>query len=354
MPTRRTFLTGLAASASLPPGASWADAGHPAYLSAAQTPGGGYVLCGLRTDGSLAFRLPLPDRGHAAAAHPYVPEAVAFARRPGTFAIILDCMTGRILHRLEAPPGRHFYGHGTFLYNGDLLCTTENDIETGEGRIGLWARAAAYMRVGDIPSGGIGPHDILQLPGTNRLAVANGGIRTHPDTGREKLNLDTMRPNLTITDAEGTIADQAALPEDLHQNSLRHLAVNADGEVACAFQWQGDPFAAPPLLAAYRDGTLTLANMSETEIRALNGYVGSVAYSRNGQEIVITSPRGGVAHCLGADLSVGAIHRQADVCGVGATWDGFLLTDGLGQVATFGKAPKTSHDLRWDNHLIAI
>ncbi|MFQ6548986.1 DUF1513 domain-containing protein [Aestuariibius sp. 2305UL40-4] len=353
MATRRTFLKGLVASAGLP-AASWADAGHPAYLSAAQTPGGGYILCGLRSDGSLTFSLPLPDRGHAAAAHPHVPEAVAFARRPGTFALILDCMTGRVLHRLDAPPGRHFYGHGAFLYEGDLLCTTENDIETGEGRIGLWARAAAYMRVGEIASGGIGPHDILHLPGANLLAVANGGIRTHPDTGREKLNLNTMRPNLTIIGADGSIFDQAALPDDLYQNSLRHLAVNPAGEVACAFQWQGDPFAAPPLLAVYRDGTLTLADMSEAENRALGGYVGSVAHSRDGREIAVTSPRGGVAYCLGPDLRAAAVHRQADVCGVGATWDSFLLTDGLGQVATFGEAAKSSHDLRWDNHLIAI
>ena len=54
-----------------------------------------------------------------------------------------------------------------------------------------------------MPSGGIGPHEILRLPGARLLAIANGGIHTRPDTGREKLNLDTMRPNLTLMDEDG-------------------------------------------------------------------------------------------------------------------------------------------------------
>ena len=83
MTTRRQFLAGVLAS-GLAPAPTWADAGRPRFLTAAKTPSGAYVLVGLRADLTEAFRLPLPTRGHAAAAHPKRPEAVAFARRPGT------------------------------------------------------------------------------------------------------------------------------------------------------------------------------------------------------------------------------------------------------------------------------
>jgi hypothetical protein len=67
----------------------------------------------------LVFQIPLPGRGHAAAIHPQKPQAVAFARRPGTFAVVTNCVTGQPSARLSAPAGRHFYGHGAFSRDGD-------------------------------------------------------------------------------------------------------------------------------------------------------------------------------------------------------------------------------------------
>ena len=107
MATRRGFIAGLLAAGAIPR-PSWADAGDPAYLAAAKLPSGAYNLFGLSEDGDELFSLPLPGRGHAAAAHPLRPEAVAFARRPGTFAIVLDCRSGDIEATLETPEGRHF------------------------------------------------------------------------------------------------------------------------------------------------------------------------------------------------------------------------------------------------------
>ncbi|MEC7299045.1 MAG: DUF1513 domain-containing protein, partial [Pseudomonadota bacterium] len=145
MTTRRGFLASLLAASTMPR-LSWADAGNPAYLSAAREGDGGYALFGLSETGADVFRIPLPGRGHAATAHPTAPEAVAFARRPGTFALVIDCVTGHVAHRLESPSGRHFYGHGAFVAGGDILCTTENDIDSGEGRIGFWSRREGYAR----------------------------------------------------------------------------------------------------------------------------------------------------------------------------------------------------------------
>ena len=89
MATRRGFLAGLLATGALPR-LGWAEVGHPAYLAAAKTADGGFALHGLSGRGVSLFHLALPSRGHAATAHPTRAEAVAFARRPGTFALVID------------------------------------------------------------------------------------------------------------------------------------------------------------------------------------------------------------------------------------------------------------------------
>ncbi|SFP82113.1 DUF1513 domain-containing protein [Tranquillimonas alkanivorans] len=356
MTTRRGFLASALAAAAIPR-LSWADAGAPAYLGAAREADGAFALFGLSATGDDLFRIPLPDRGHAAAAHPDAPEAVAFARRPGTFALVIDCATGQVRHRLEAPEGRHFYGHGAFIDGGETLCTTENDFGTGDGRIGLWSRSAGYRRIGEIASHGTGPHDIKVLPG-DVLVVANGGIRTHPDKGREKLNLDTMRPSLVYLDAEGALLDKVELERDLHKNSIRHLAVRPDGLVAFATQWQGAPSDGVPLLGLHRRGAAAkLAEADLAEQIAMQGYAGSVAFAGDGQSVAITSPRGGRLHRFAPDGAFLGTVRRRDVCGLAPAPGGFLASDGLGALVEVSDrlSPLASRAGRaWDNHLIRL
>ena len=160
MTSRRQFL-GTALAAAALPRLGWADAGDPAFLAAAQDPDGSYSLFGLSASGADLFRVPLPARGHAATAHPEVPEAVAFARRPGTYALVLNCATGRVIARLTAAPGREFNGHGAYSMDGDTLYTSEVVALTGEGRIALWSRSDGYRRIGEVASGGIGARTVV-------------------------------------------------------------------------------------------------------------------------------------------------------------------------------------------------
>lgn len=355
-PGRRQFLGGLLAAGLLPK-PTWADAGSPTYLSAAAHPDGRYVLCGISEALDVRFQIPLPARGHAAAAHPSRPEAVAFARRPGTFAIVIDCATGRTLQTLTTPEGRHFYGHGAYSTDGALLFTTENDFEAGAGRIGVWDTRHGYTRVDEWDSGGIGPHDIKRLPGSDTLIVANGGIDTHPDSGRTKLNIPTMRPNLSYI-AQGRVIETATLPPEMRKNSIRHLAVNARGDIALGMQWQGDgPVRA--LVGLHRHGAqIVLMGAPGEEIQAMNGYVGSIAFSKDGSAIAVTSPRGGRLHVYDAELArLVHVTPLEDVCGVAPHVDGFTLTSGTGSLRNL-KGPEVLHSahslLRWDNHLISI
>lgn len=358
MTNRRQFLKGLAA-ASLAPAPGWSSVGAPDFLAAALFPDGSYRLAGLAASGDITFTQLLPGRGHAAAAHPHLAQAVAFARRPGRFALVIDCKTGAEIAWLSAPTDHHFYGHGTFSPDGALLFTTENSFEQGAGMIGVWDAANGYARIGQFSSGGIGPHDILLMPDGRTIAIANGGIETHPDTGRTKLNLPTMRPNLTYCDLNGVMVDQMELPRAMRKNSIRHLAVREDGLVAFAMQWQGDRAEHPPLLGLHQRGKHPqLLSAPAAQQAALHGYAGSVSFSSDGTVVAITCPRGNALHQFDAVSSAfsGAFDLE-DVCGLGASDAGLIFTTGTGQVGQLADAQvrmTARIDCKWDNHLVLV
>lgn len=356
MTTRRGFMASLLAASALP-GLSWADAGSPSYLAAAKVPDGSFALHGLTAAGQSLFSIPLPARGHAATAHPMRPEAVAFARRPGIYAIILDCANGASLTRLTPPGNSQFNGHGCYSQDGSVLYTSEVIADTSEGRIGLWDATDSYRRIGSWPSGGIGPHDLKRLPGSDILVVANGGIQTDPDD-RTKLNIDSMRPNLSYLDAQGHIAETIKLGPDYAQNSIRHLAIAADGTVAFALQWEGDLAESVPLLGLHkRGGEAQLCDVPEAHMFSMQGYAGSIAFDHAGQEVAITSPRGGAVQIFGRDGVFRAGLQRADACGIAAAQSGFLLTDGFGAISHIKDhvlSPMTQADASWDNHLVAL
>lgn len=357
MTTRRSFLTGILAT-GLAPRAGWAEAGDPAFLAAARQPSGGYALFGLGPAGETKFEIPLPGRGHAAAAHPSRPLAVAFARRPGAFALVIDCAAGVTQARLEAPEGYHFYGHGAFSADGALLFTTENDFANARGMIGIWDARRGFRRMGAVPSGGVGPHEMRRMPGEETLVVANGGIETHPDSGRAKLNLPFMRPNLSYLSFDGEILEHHEPPGEWHKASMRHLAVRADGRVAVACQWQGDPAESAPLLATHARGNgLAFHHGAPGLERDMRGYAGSIAFSGPGKEIAITGPRGGLAAVFGADGGFERLLEEADICGVANAPGGFMFTTGTGRImsdGTGGFTAVTRHDRAWDNHLVSV
>lgn len=360
MPTRRGFLGGFLAT-GLVPQATWGDIGGPAFLSAAQMPDGSYRLFGLSADGGAMFSLPLPGRGHAGIAHPEAAEAVVFARRPGIFAQVIDCATGRGISQLQTPKGRHFYGHGVFSADGRYLFTPENDYEAGLGVIGTWDRARNYARTGEFPSGGTGPHEISRLPGTNILVVANGGIETHPDSGRSKLNLATMQPNLSYLSSRGELLETVELSPEMRLNSIRHLSVRTDGLVAFGMQWQGDRASSLPLLGFHRRGQKgQLAKGTDIRVDQMKGYAGSVVFSRSGAQVAVSSPRGGSVQLFDTkSLTLATSYRATDVCGigVGGGQDVFILTTGTGAIITLNtglESARAYHEVNWDNHVVPV
>lgn len=105
-----------------------------------------------------------------------------------------------------------------------------------------------------MPSHGIEPHDIRMLTDGHTLVVANGGIITHPDSGRARLNLERMDSSLVYLDSrDGGLLGQWRLPARWKLLSMRHFTVNDQGDVAIGMQYQDDDTTAP-IIALHRFG----------------------------------------------------------------------------------------------------
>ena len=235
-------------------------------------------------------------RGHGFARHPSGRVGVAMARRPGTFAVAFELDGDAPPMTFHTPKDRHFQGHGVFEPQGRYLFATENDFEGERGCLGIYDSADGYKRVGELPSHGVGCHELVLMPDGKTLAVANGGILTHPASGRAKLNIGTMAPNLAYVDlASGELMDKAEYTAGRKSKlSIRHLAVTPDGRIVFACQDQGDTADGLDLVAMHRPGSGGLVEWPAPEglTLGLAGYCGSVAVNTAGTLAAVSAPRG--------------------------------------------------------------
>jgi hypothetical protein len=363
---RRGFLVGSALALAAGPYAR-AEAAQGAeaadFISACRHPSGGYALALLTRAGKILREIPLSARGHDIAIDGASGRAVAFARRPGFFAVAFDLADRAEPHIFEPEPGRHFFGHGAFADGGRLLLTSEHNIETGDGVIGVYDVASGYKRIGEFLSHGIGPHEAILLADGRTLALANGGIATDPTTGRENIDVAGMVPSLAFVDIKtGDLRAQHGLPAEINMLSIRHIAADAKGEVWFGAQWQGGLESSPELIGrASIDQPIKIFEPSEPMGTALKGYIGSVAMSRDGRVLAASAPRAG--RIVYIDTESGALRSEtalADGCGLAPLGDDvFALSSGLGalRIERPGGAPlsvTTVGDTEFDNHLRLI
>ncbi|MBO6949900.1 MAG: DUF1513 domain-containing protein [Rhodospirillales bacterium] len=325
-----------------------------------------HLVSRIGPDLDIIWDLPLPARGHGTAVRPGNDEGLVVARRPGEFAIIFGLSDGKERFHLTPAPGRHFYGHGVYSLDGKTLWMTENAFESGVGVIGVYDVEMGYKRIAEFSSGGIGPHQHLLMNDGKTLAVANGGIRTHPDKGREKLNIGTMRPSLAFIDGlSGKITGQVYF-DDLRQQklSIRHMAVLPDGRVAVGCQDQEDDGRTLPLVYIHdrkSNNGLQPVEVPEDMLERFNGYCGSVACDTEGYTLAVSSPRGGLVGFWALPTGAWEGHIElADGCGLAPGPEhGIVASSGTGVVGRWsaGLAPAETAEhafRRWDNHMTAI
>ncbi len=332
-------------------------------VAACRRPDGSYSVVILTLDGAIVREYPLKERGHDIALDSSSGQAVVFARRPGSFALAFDIHGRREPVLFTTPANRHFYGHGTFSQDGRLLYATEHDAETRQGLVGVYNATAGYRRIGELPTHGIGPHEMILLPDGKTFAVANGGIETHIETGREKLNLDTMMPSLAFIDSQtGELLAQHKQSIALHKLSIRHVAADAQGAVWFGCQWEGETAESPELVGcASLDKPLRIIEPDTPHGAALAGYIGAVAIDGAGRVLAASAPRAG--RIVYIDTENGKLIGETqlmDSCGLtGLTKSAFVMSSGMGVVQS--EEPDHTHltmasfpGRAFDNHLRLI
>ena len=360
---RRRFLAALLAAGAAPMLPAGESAGRY-FVGCRVDREGRYLASIFDQSGRIRHNVPLPGRGHGFAVQPTTGRVVVFARRPGDWALVMNPATGAVPGRLVASPGRHFYGHGAFSPDGAFLFTSENRFEDGEGVIGVWHAARGWRRISEWSSCGVGPHEIRVFGHGTRLAVANGGIRTHPDTGRAKLNLDTMTSSLAVLDtADGRLVHLASFGERLRRLSIRHLDVWRDRRIVVAMQHEGSRQDRVPLVAYEKDARLVPVHAPAEAGRRMRQYAGSVSFDASGRYVAASHPHEGIVS-LWATRPAGliAVAELADTCGIaGCASDGaFIATGAGGRVARIDARTGGSTVLartegsHWDNHLLAL
>ena len=318
----------------------------------------------IESSGEPGIIIALPARGHGFGVRPGGDEVVVFSRRPGTFMSVVDLRTRAVVRTIESPPGRHFYGHGVFDPPGRHLFASENAYETGDGVIGIYDATDDFRRLGEFPSHGIGPHEVALLADGRTLVVANGGIRTHPETGRTKLNLDSMDPSLTyLAVDDGSLLGAWRPPSPWHQLSLRHLAVTPGDRVTVVAKYEGPANRHPPLVAFHAgEEALDLRPIPPGMSQSLRNYCGGVCADRSGRWLAVSAPRGNrVLFWSAAQRECLDAIEATDACGLCAgDSDGeFIVSAGTGTLveANIAVGGATSSELRkpvglrWDNHM---
>jgi hypothetical protein len=331
-------------------------------LSAASDDSGKHI--GVWRDDHWQLSQTIPHRGHDSLFHHQRQELVFFSRRPGCEMYIIDAKQGALLHTISSEDGYHFYGHGCLSEDGRYLYTSENHIaDDGAGSIGIYDCQQRYQCIGHMDCDGIGPHELALMPDGMTLAIAIGGIKTLPESGRTTLNPDTMAPALHYLDiASGQVVERLAAPH--FQLSLRHLDVSPNGQVIIGAQFQGPLPSGLPLVYQHRRGEkLTAMAYDDLPLQFKQDYIASVCIDEHGKYAVTSCPRDNLV-CLW-DLSKGKLHQLYSLRdSAGAVYDAayqqFILSNGRGQLmalkpgnarlSALAFAPGT----HWDNHLTLL
>lgn len=338
------------------------------WLSAQGKKADNYGLGAITAKKEQAVNIPSGFRGHGICQHPtYAEKVVMSSRRPGITGLEVNLLSGET-RPFNSPANHHMQGHSIYSLDGEWLFTSESDYTTGKGKIVV--RDSTSLNVVNIfPSYGIGPHEIKMLPDSHILVVANGGLLTHPDSGRKVLNLDSMDSSLTYIDSRnGELISQHRVAET--KASIRHFDIADDGTVAFGMQVQRQAMADNHLVAlagVHKPGRkdIQLLHAPETLTVALNDYMGSVAIVSEQRLAAFTSPRGDLAMFWNIDDgTLQGYHHFHDVCGltINQQKTHFVLSNSMGKLRQIHtQTLQEDQQLRldfplmaWDNHMLAI
>lgn len=322
---------------------------------------GNFFISGLNEKGKETFRVDIPEMPHGFAIHPQQPELlVSFPGLTGKKLVVMNTKQGSKVAEILIRPDRHFNGHGAFTPDGAFLVTTENDVETAEGIIGVYD-GRTFEFIGEFPSYGLGPHGIRILPDGKTVVVANGGLKTHQSTGKFYTNLNTMRSSVTFIDLlSGELLEHKTIPVD--RLSIRNMYLAENNQLLVTCQYWGKR-QRPPLIGLIKDRQdIEMLDIDEESLWMMNNYTGGTVVS--GNIAAVSCPRGN--YLTFWDLSqkkhMGMV-KIKDVSGVQpcAEENCFIASAETGKLYKVNAKSMTTQILspvwqkaKWTNHMIKM
>lgn len=304
----------------------------------------------------IVASLEVPTRAHGLAWEADG-RLLATARRPGDWLLRWSPENALPPQWQWTEPDRRTTGHTLRDPEASIVYSIEADLSTSRSLV--VARDAASLEVlAEYPTGGVDAHMPL-LTADGELLVANGGVPTLPEAGRQRGDMDRMDSSLVLLrrPRSGRVAAVEA-GERLGQwrlgdrrLSLRHMARHAGRTVGIALQAEHDDPAsrqAAPLLALF-DGRQLHAVAAD---RTLAGYGGDIAATVDGFAVSATRA-GGVARFSSQGVWLG-FEPLTDACALVSDGPGWWA-GGVRAVVDHEAAERRElglPDLRLDNHWV--
>lgn len=289
------------------------------------------------TSWSVRRALAVPTRAHGLWAEAEG-TMLAVARRPGDWLLRWHPAQGRTQWHWIGED-RRFNGHVIASADGATIWTTETDLDTAQGRIGMRA-ADSLEKVGEWATHGMDPHQLLTLPQavgdlpSGTLMVANGGIPTLPETGRSKRELGRMDASLVaLHPGTGALLGQWRLRDPYL--SMRHLAFDpSSGTLGIALQAEHPDRgarAAAPVLAVWNGLALRVAE----DQPPLAGYGGDLVALPAGDDggFAVSCPRAHALALFDPQARWRGARAHPEACALAVAGRRWWLAGGSGRVA---------------------
>lgn len=241
------------------------------------------------SDGNILSDFDVPHEVHLACFTPDQASVLVYSRKPGA-ELLRYSFHGQLQASLSPLENQHFEGHGIFSKDGHSLYVTASDYEKKEGRL-LILNAEDLSLQHDLPSGGIGPHELI-WQSDNNIAIANTGVLTHPDSGRKILNRDNIQSNVSLFNiSEQAVTQQWQVP--IPGLSARHMDTMDDGSLVIGCQYKKDDKRPACIAFLSLKNGLQFADASNDKLHwDMKGYTASIKAIPGTTQALITNPRG--------------------------------------------------------------
>lgn len=231
----------------------------------------------------------VPYEVHLATLFPDKKNILVCSRKPNSSLLKFD-VNGNIVAELKPLKNQHFEGHGIFSLDEQYIFVTASDYAKGQGRL-LKLNSQDLSLVEDFESGGIGPHELI-WQSDSTIAIANTGVKTHPDTGRKILNLSSIQSSIVLFDIQTKeIVHHWQIPKP--GLCARHLDRMDNGDLVIGCQYKKKDQRPPCIAFANMEKGLVFAEPHNENLHwNMKGYTASIKAIPASNRAIITNPQG--------------------------------------------------------------